>query len=195
MDLWIGLGVIAGVTLYIISVYNGLVNTKNQLENAWSQIDVQLQRRYDLIPNLVETAKRFMTHEQSTLLQVVQARDSARRAAGSVSEDPTSTRALAQLVKSESLLGQSLLNFNALTENYPEIRADKLMTELNDELISTENRIGFARQAFNDAVMSYNIKVQSFPNNLLAPTFGFKSADHWEVDSIETRRAVRVSFG
>lgn len=189
MEFWIGLAVVAGITLYIITIYNKLVALKNRVANAFAQIDVQLQRRYDLIPNLVETAKSYMAHESEVLSAVTQARAGAIEAQKGADEDNISA-----LQAAESSLQKSLLNFNAVAENYPELKADTTMLELMEELTSTENKVGFARQAFNDAAMALNIYRESFPNSLIAGGFNFKEAQMWQVESEQVRAAPKVSF-
>lgn len=194
MDTWIGLAVIAVIVIYVISLYNGFVALKNRLDNAWAQIDVQLQRRYDLIPNLVETARGYMQHEREALTQVIDARNQACDQAKRTAANPSNANAVRQLSQAEAALSASLMNFNALSEAYPDLKADGLIANLQEELSHTENTLGFARQAFNDAVMRLNTRIQSFPNNLFAPTFGFRKAEHWQVDTPDARQAVTVSL-
>ena len=189
MELWISLGIITAIILAFISMYNRLVALKNRVANAFAQIDVQLQRRYDLIPNLIETAKAYMAHEKDVLAQVTEARSNAQSAKKRSSEDN-----LAQLKRSDQALQQSLMNFSAVAENYPELQANTTMIQLMEELASTENKVGFARQAFNDSSMALNTYRESFPSNLIAGLFGFKASDYWEVESAEVRRAPKVSF-
>lgn len=189
MELWISLGVITAIILAVISIYNRLVALKNRVANAFAQIDVQLQRRYDLIPNLIETAKAYMAHEKEVLAQVTEARSNAQSAKKRSSEDN-----LGQLKRSDQALQQSLMNFNAVAENYPELQANTTMIQLMEELASTENKVGFARQAFNDSSMALNTYRESFPSNVIAGLFGFKASDYWEVESAEVRRAPKVSF-
>lgn len=177
-----------------IRVYNNLVKLKNRFENAFAQIDVQLKRRYDLIPNLVETAKGYMKHEQETLENVIQARNQAQQAEEKASQNPDDPQAMRELSGSEQQLGGALGNFFALSESYPDLKADQNMRQLSEELTSTENRIAYARQAFNDAVMNYNTAREQFPNNLIAGAFSFEEAELFEVESEETREAPDVSF-
>lgn len=188
----IGLVVVAGI--FVISVYNALVRLRNAFKNAFAQIDVQLQRRYDLIPNLVETAKKFMSHEKETFEAVIQARNQAQTASQQVAANPASGSAIGQLNQAEGILGQSMGKMMLLFENYPELKADAVMKGLMEELGSTENRVSFARQAFNDSVMHYNNQRESFPSNLIAGSFGFQEAKLLEVDTPEARQAVRVQF-
>ncbi len=195
MTTWIVLGVLAAIILYVIVIYNGLVALRNRVKNAFSQIDVQLQRRYDLIPNLVETAKGYMAHERETLEAVVQARNAAQSAARKVEGDPSDGAALKQLMGAEAALGGMLTRFFALAEAYPDLKANQNMALLQEELASTENRIAFSRQAFNDAVTGYNIKRESFPDAIVANNFGFKHAEQWQMDDTSARTPVKVSFG
>lgn len=195
MDTWIGLAVIAALLLYAVVIYNRLVTLKNRFKNAWSQIDVQLQRRYDLIPNLVATAQAYLDHEKDTLTQVITARNSAQTASKAVKDAPGSGAALAEFSQAEAVLGQSLLNFNALTEAYPSLTADTTMMQLMEELSTTENKISFARQAYNDAIMDYNTAVQIFPNSMIAANTGHKSAEQWQLQDAGARQGIQVSFG
>lgn len=189
MELWIGLGAAAVVGIYGIAIYNRLVALKNRVANAYAQIDVQLQRRHDLIPNLVETAKAYMSHENEVLTAVTQARAGAVEAREQADEDN-----IGALQSAESALQSSLLNFNAVAENYPELKADQTIIELMEALASTENKVSFARQAFNDAAMNLNTYRESFPNSILAGGFKFAEADMWEVESTAARVAPKVSF-
>lgn len=176
--------------IFGISIYNKLVALKNRFKNAWAQIDVQLQRRHDLIPNLVETAKAYMAHERETLEKVIQ----ARGAAVSAQKGVAGGEGVAQLAKAEGALNGALANFFALSENYPDLKANQTMQQLMEELTSTENKVGFARQAYNDSAMNYNTYREQFPNNLFAGGFGFKEAELYEVEEPEARKAVKVSF-
>ncbi len=191
---WITLGVVVVLVIYLIAIYNGLVALRNRVKNAFSQIDVQLQRRYDLIPNLVETAKGYIKHERETLEAVIAARNQAQAAAGKAGEDPTDGAAIQALAGAENLLGAAMGRFFALAEAYPDLKANQNMMQLSEELSSTENRIAFARQAYNDAVMTYNTKCESFPDNLVAGKFGFKQSELLELEDKEARKAVKVSF-
>lgn len=188
------LGVMVLIALFFVGIFNRLVTLRNRFKNAFSQIDVQLQRRYELIPNLVETAKAYMAHEKETLTNVIAARNqavSAERAVAAAVEDPQKMAALAQ---AEGMLGASLGRLLAVAENYPDLKANETMLQLMEELSSTENRVGFARQAFNDAVMEYNIQREKFPNFFVAGAFGFPQASQLEISNVEARQPVRVGF-
>lgn len=178
--------------IFGIGIYNKLVTLKNRFKNAWAQIDVQLQRRHDLIPNLVETAKAYMAHEKDTLERVIQARNQAVAAQKSVNAAPG--EGVAQLAKAEGALNGALANFFALSESYPDLKANQTMASLMEELTSTENKVGFARQAYNDAVMNYNTYREQFPSNVVAGMFTFKEAELFEVEEPAARKAVKVSF-
>jgi LemA protein len=191
---WIILGLIVVVVIYLIAIYNGLVSLRNRVKNGFSQIDVQLQRRYDLIPNLVETAKGYLKHERETLEAVITARNQAQAAASRAEKDPTDGSAIRELAGAETILGGAMGRFFALAEADPDLKANQNMMQLTEELSSTENRIAFARQAYNDAVMTYNTKCESFPDNLVAGKFGFKQAELLELEDKEARKAVKVSF-
>ncbi|MEI8365910.1 MAG: LemA family protein [Parachlamydiaceae bacterium] len=183
------------LVLWLIGLYNRLVGLKNRVKNAWSQIDVQLQRRYDLIPNLVETVKGYMTYEKGTLEAVITARNQAATARKSIEQTGGPTGgSIKELLAAESSLKGSLGNLFALAENYPQLKASEPMQRLQEELGSTENKIAFARQAYNDQVMTYNTAQQVFPAVLVAGTFGHHQADLYEVNDAETRKAVKVSF-
>lgn len=195
MGTLIFIGVIVAVIIYIIAIYNRLIALKNRFKNGFAQIDVQLQRRHDLIPNLVETAKAYMSHEKDTLTQVIEARNQAVNAKKTAADHPDDTGAVRNLGKAESLLSGSLANFFALSENYPDLKANETMAQLMEELSSTENRIGFARQAFNDAVMNYNTYREQFPQNFIGGLFGsFKEAQLLKIETEEARQAVKVTF-
>lgn len=193
------LGVLAFLALWLVGVYNNLVNMRNQVKNAWSQIDVQLQRRYDLIPNLVETVKGYMTYEKGTLETVINARNQAvaARKAIEASGGPTgeaSEASMKQLIAAESTLRSSLGNLFALAENYPQLKASEPMQRLQEELSTTENKIAFARQAYNDQAMNYNTAQQVFPAVLIASTFGHHPAELYEVKDEQSRQPVKVAF-
>ncbi|MBC6429469.1 LemA family protein [Nostoc sp. HG1] len=185
---------VAVVAVIIINGYNDLVKYRNRYKNAYSQIDVQLQRRYDLIPNLVETAKGYMKHERETLEAVIAARNSAINASSRAAQNPGDPQAMQQLGNAEGALTGALSRLMVLSESYPELKADRAMTQVMEELSSTENRIAFARQAFNDAVTLYNTKSESFPSNLVANTFNFTVAELLAEATPEMRNAPRVSF-
>lgn len=188
------LGVVFFAIFYVVFIYNRLVKYKNRFKNAFSQIDVQLKRRYDLIPNLVETAKRYLQHEHETLQEVTEARNQAMAAMKGASRNPGDGDAMKPLMGAEAALGAALLNFNAVMEDYPDLKADKTMAQLSEELSSTENRVAFARQAYNDEVMLYNTQREIFPNVLLSGMFGFRIAELFKVQKAEVKEAVRVSF-
>lgn len=189
----LGLAVLLGLTG--ISIYNGLVKLKNQVNNAWSQIDVQLQRRYDLIPNLIETVKGYMSYEKGTLEAVVQARTQAIAARDKVQKEGGPTDAsLKELQAAESTLRGSLGNIFALAENYPDLKASDNMKVLQEELSSTENKVAFSRQAYNDQAMLYNTYQQEFPNVLFAGLLGHHPADLWVVQDEQVKAAPKVQF-
>ncbi len=189
------LAIIGILVLWIIGVFNRLVSLRNQVKNAWSQIDVQLQRRYDLIPNLVETAKGYMNFEKGTLEAVINARNQAVSARDSVQKQGGPTEgSLKELMGAEATLGGALGKVFALVESYPELRASEPLMKLQEELSSTENKVAFSRQAYNDQVLDYNTTQQKFPTVLLAGAFGHHPADLYEVESIEVKKAPKVSF-
>jgi LemA protein len=187
--------VLVAIVVFLISAYNRLVALRNRVKNAFAQIDVQLKRRYDLIPNLVETARGYMKHERETLEAVIQARNAASQAEQRAATDPTDAAAMRGLVGAEQALTGALGRFFALAEAYPDLKANQNMAQLQEELASTENRIAFSRQAFNDAVMQYNTAREVFPTNLVAGFFSFTEAAHLTVESEEERAVPRVSFG
>ncbi|MBL9079272.1 MAG: LemA family protein [Planctomycetes bacterium] len=185
--MWIiPVGIVVLLVLWWIATYNGLVARRNETKNAWSQIDVQLKRRYDLIPNLVETAKGYMKHERETLEAVIRARQQCvdLKNAGNIGE----------LAKAEGGLTQSLRGLFAVAEGYPDLKANQNMLQIQEELTSTENRIGFARQAYNDAAMRLNNAIEQFPGSIVAGSGNFKQAEFFEVEAPEERKAVKVSF-
>ncbi len=192
---WIVLAVVVAAVIAVVTIYNGLVAFRNRYQNAFSQIDVQLKRRYDLIPNLVETAKGYMAHERQTLEAVISARQTAVRAAERAAAAPGQAGAMQGLASAEAGLAGALGRLFAVAEAYPELKANQTMLALQEELTSTENRVAFARQAFNDSVMEYNIKRESFPANFVAGVFGFAGAELLQAtDSPDERKAPRVSF-
>jgi LemA protein len=192
---WIFLAVLAVLVLWAISVYNGLVVRRNRFRNAYAQIDVQLKRRHDLIPNLVETARGYMRHERETLDAVVHARNSASGAAQIAAASPGSEEAMRGVDKAEVQLTGALTRFFAVAEAYPELKANENMMALHEELSSTENKVAFARQAFNDAVMEYNTRCESFPDNVFASFFKFAPAQLLQATEAPAERAApQVTF-
>lgn len=185
---------VIGAVGYVVAIYNGLVRGRNQFKNAFAQIDVQLQRRYDLIPNLVETAKGYLKHERETLEAVIQARNQAQAASRDASAHPEDGSAIGALGAAEGVLAGALGRFFALAEAYPDLKANQTMQQLMEELSSTENKIAFSRQHFNDSVMAYNNQREQFPNNLIAGPFNFQEAKMLELEDEEARKAVKVEF-
>jgi LemA protein len=191
----IGLGAVVLLFLmFAVGVFNNLVTLRNRYKNAFAQIDVQLKRRYDLIPNLVETAKGYMKHERDTLEAVINARNAAYAASQRAASNPGDPAAMGSLSAAESQLGGALGRLLAVSEAYPDLKANQNMLALQEELTSTENKVAFARQAFNDAVMTYNTARETFPNNIVAGFGGFGPAQLFEVESPKEREAPRVSF-
>jgi LemA protein len=182
------------VVLFLVSQYNRLVSLRNRFKNAFANIDVQLKRRYDLIPNLVETAKGYMKHERETLEAVIAARNQASHAEKRAAAEPGDPEAMRNLLGAEQALTGTLGRFFALSEAYPDLKANQNMLGLQEELASTENKVAFARQGYNDAVMRYNTARESFPTVIIANMFGFQEAALFAVDSQEERAAPRVSF-
>ena len=180
--------------LWVMGAFNGLVALRNRFKNSFAQIDVQLKRRYDLIPNLVETAKGYMKHESGTLEAVIAARAEAQKCEINVNGDPSDPAAMAALSKAEGQLGGVLGKLMMLTENYPDLKANQNMMQLTEELTSTENKVSFARQAYNDSVMVYNTKRESFPTNIIAGMFNFKEAALFEITEAAEREAPKVKF-
>ena len=185
--MWIALAIIGGlivlVIFFVIGVYNALVRLRNQVDNSWSQIDVQLKRRHDLIPNLVETAKGYMTHERGTFEAITKARSQAM-GAGNV----------ADAAKAEGALGEALSKFMLVVENYPDLKANQNFLALQEELTSTENKISFSRQSYNDQVLGFNNKIQMFPSNIVAGMFAFTKRDFFEIEDAAQREVPEVSF-
>jgi LemA protein len=192
---WIFLAVVIALVVWAIAIYNGLVTLRNRFKNAFSQIDVQLKRRYDLIPNLVETAKGYIKHERETLEAVTRARNTALAAAQAASANPGNPAAMQQLGQAEGALTGVLGRLLAVAESYPDLKANQNMLAIQEELSSTENKVAFSRQAFNDSVMEYNTKRESFPDNIFAGMFGFGPAELLQAtESAEERKAPKVSF-
>lgn len=185
---------IAVVGLFVINIYNSLVRLRNRFENAFAQIDVQLKRRYDLIPNLVETAKGYMQHERETLENVIAARNQAMAAGKEAAQHPGQPSAMQQLGAAEGALGSALGRLMMVAEAYPDLKANENMLSLQEDLRSTENKVAFSRQAFNDAVTSYNTYREQFPAVVLANSFGFSQAELLEITSEEERETPKVSF-
>lgn len=188
-------GVVAVLALmYFVGVYNKLVGLKNRFKNAFAQIDVQLKRRYDLIPNLVETAKGYMKHERETLEAVIQARNAAFSAGQQAAANPGNPQAMQGLSTAEMVLTGTMTRFLGLMESYPDLKANQNMLALQEELTSTENKIAFARQAYNDAVMTYNTAREVFPNNFVVGFGDFPIAELFQVSAPEQRESVKVQF-
>lgn len=194
VGLLIGVGVVLVLGLWVVGIYNGLVRLRNAFKNAFAQIDVQLKRRYELIPNLVETAKTYMKHESETLEKVIRARNMAFQAEQSAAQNPADPKAMRDLAQAESVLTSGLGRLFAVMESYPDLKANTTMNQLMEELTSTESRVAFARQHYNDSVMAYNNSREVFPNVLFAGALGFQAAELLEVSSSEEREPVKVSF-
>ena len=190
--------VLAGVALlfafWVVGAYNGLVTLRNRFKNAFAQIDVQLKRRYDLIPNLVETAKGYLKHERETLEAVIAARNTAFAASKAAAANPADAAAMKGLLSAESGLGGALSRLMVVSEAYPDLKANQNMMQLTEELTSTENKISFARQAYNDSVMVYNTTRERFPTNLISGTFNFGEAALFQVENAAEREAPKVKF-
>ena len=178
----------------VVGMYNKLVRLRNVFKNAYSQIDVQLTRRYDLIPNLLESVKGYMAHEKETLQAVIEARNQASQINIDLSKNPADAESMKKLMVAEGALTQSLGKLFALSEQYPELKADGNVKELMEELTSTENKVGFARQAYNDSVMEYNTATEEFPTNIIAGIFQFRQAEHFEIENEKAREAVKIKF-
>ena len=188
------LGLAALLLMFVVGIYNKLVRLRNRFKNAFAQIDVQLKRRYDLIPNLVETAKGYMKHERETLEAVIAARNQASAANDRASSDPSDAGAIRGLAGAEGALTGALGRLFALVESYPDLKANQNMMQLSEELTSTENKVAFSRQAYNDSVMTYNTAREVFPANIVAGTFNFAEAQLFEVQEEAQREAPKVSF-
>ncbi len=191
---WIVLGVAVLLVLWIVGLYNKLVGARNGYKNAFAQIDVQLTRRYDLIPNLVETVKGYIKHERETLVAVITARNQAVSAVKGAAANPGDAAAMTTLASAEGALGATLGRMFALAEAYPDLKANQNMMQLSEELTSTENKVSFARQAYNDSVMSYNNQREMFPGSIIAGMFNFTPAQLLEISKPEAREAPKVSF-
>ena len=188
------LAILAAIVFWGIGIYNRLVNERNRVKNAFAQIDVQLTRRYDLIPNLVEAVKGYMKHERETLEAVIKARNAAASSLDAAKADPANAQAIKELGQSEGALASALGRLFALSEAYPDLKANENMMQFQEELTTTENKVAFSRQAFNDAVLQYNNSAQNFPNNVIAGFFNFELASFLEIESEEMREAPEVSF-
>lgn len=180
------------IAFWLMGMYNGLVKSRNRYKNAFSQIDVQLKRRHDLIPNLVETARSYMKHESETLENVIKARNAAEGARKEVS--PEDSVSMGTLVAAEASLGNSIGSFIGLSESYPDLKSNQNMMQLSEELTTTENKVGFSRQAYNDAVTMYNDRCETFPSSIFAGMFNFNQAVLFEVADDSERESVKVSF-
>lgn len=183
MTIYIVLAVVVILIFWFVGMYNGLVRLRNQVKNAWSQIDVQLKRRHDLIPNLVETAKGYMKHERETLEGITNARSHATQASG-----------VANQAKAEGELSGALSRFMLVVENYPDLKANQNFLSLQEELSSTENKVSFARQFYNDQVQTFNTKIESVPTNIIAGMFNFKTAEFFEIETAAEREVPKVQF-
>ena len=188
------LAIVAAIVIWAIGIYNRLINERNRVRNAFAQIDVQLTRRYDLIPNLVEAVRGYMKHERETLEAVINARNAAQQSLQNAKADPANAEAIRKLGASESALGAVLGRLFALSEAYPDLKANQNMMQFQEELASTENKVAFARQAFNDSVLSYNNTAENFPNNIIAGMFSFELASFLDIESDEKRDVPDVSF-
>src|SRR3990170_202841 len=191
---WILLGIIVLLIVFVVGIYNRLVTSRNGYKNAFAQIDVQLTRRHDLIPNLVEVAKGYLAHERNTLEAVITARNAAVTGLKNAAANPGNPAAVQQLGTAENALTGALGRLFALAEAYPDLKANRNMMQLSEELTTTENKVAFARQAFNDAVMSYNNTREVFPNSIVANSFGFAPAELLQIEAPEKREVPKVSF-
>ncbi|WP_395682219.1 LemA family protein [Dokdonella sp.] len=194
MSMIVLLVILAALALWLVGIYNGLVAGRNGYKNAFAQIDVQLTRRYDLIPNLVETAKGYMKHERETLEAVIQARNSAVSGLAAAKSNPGDAAAMQQLAGADNALTQTLGRLFALSEAYPDLKANQNMMQLSEELTSTENKVAFARQAYNDSVMSYNNRREMFPGSIFANMFAFLPAELLKIESEQKREVPKVQF-
>jgi len=191
---WIILGIIVLLAVFVVGIYNGLVTARNAYKNAFAQIDVQLTRRHDLIPNLVEVAKGYLAHERNTLEAVIQARNAAVSGLKAAAANPGDAAAVQNLASTENALTGALGRLFALAEAYPDLKANRNMMQLSEELTTTENKVAFARQAFNDSVMGYNNKREVFPSSIIAGMFNFQPAQLLEIESPQKREVPKVSF-
>ena len=191
---WVILAIVVLFIVWAVGIYNGLVSARNAYKNAFAQIDVQLTRRHDLIPNLVETAKGYLAHERQTLEAVTQARAAAISGLSAAQASPGDPAAMAQLAQTQGALASALGRFTAVAEAYPDLKANQNMMQLTEELTSTENKIAFARQAYNDSVMQYNTAREVFPNVIFTGMFGFLPAELFKIDDPAERNAPKVSF-
>jgi len=194
MGMLILLVIVVAIVFFFVGIYNGLVTARNGYKNSFAQIDVQLQRRYDLIPNLVATAKGYMKHERETLEAVIAARGAAVSGLAAAKANPGDPAAMHQLTGAENQLTQTLGRLFAVAESYPDLKANQNMMQVSEELTSTENKVAFARQAYNDSVMFYNNKREVFPNSFIANMYNFAPATPLELEAPEARKAVKVSF-
>ena len=188
------LAIIVAIVFWAIGIYNRLINERNRVKNAFAQIDVQLTRRYDLIPNLVEAVKGYIKHERETLEAVINARNAARSSLDAAKADPANAQAIKELGASDGALTSALGRLFALSEAYPDLKANQNMMQLQEELASTENKVAFSRQAFNDSVLKYNNTAENFPNNIIAGTFNFELASFLEIEVEEKREVPEVAF-
>ena len=192
--IWVMLAVVVLLILFLIGIYNRLVTSRNGYQNAFAQIDVQLTRRYDLIPNLIETVKGYLAHERNTLEAVITARNAAVSGLKAAAANPGNPAAVQGLAAADNQLSGALGKLFALAEAYPDLKANQNMMQLSEELTSTENKVAFARQAYNDAVLGYNNTREVFPNSLIAGSFGFMPAQMLEIESPQKREVPKVSF-
>jgi LemA protein len=188
------LAVVAMLALFVVGIYNRLVALRNRFKNAFAQIDVQLKRRYDLIPNLVEVAKGYLKHEHSTLEDVIKARNIALAASQAAAANPADAAAIKSLGSAETGLAGALSRLMVVAEQYPDLKANQNMMQLTEEITSTENKVSFARQSYNDSVMTYNTTRETFPNVIFAGMFGFLAAELFQIENATEREAPKVSF-
>lgn len=192
---WVMLAILVVLIVFVIGLYNKLIMLRNRIKNAFAQIDVQLTRRHDLIPNLVETVKGYIKHERETLEAVIQARNTAVASLKAVAADPSRGDAVQKLAGAEAALGGALGRLLAVAEAYPDLKANQNMMQLSEELTSTENRVAYARQSYNDAVMDYNNAREQFPSSMIANTFQFTPATMLEIEDVAKRAVPKVAFG